>query len=136
MANEENIVAHRFKAGDEARENGSKGGKASGEARRRKRALKEAADLYLSLTVSDKRIRNRIARAGVDPEDIDNQMAIIAGLSRKAMEGDSKAARTLFELLGEDYGRMANESAIESFLQAMMPKAGSVKGLYEDEEGE
>ena len=102
MANEENIIAHRFKAGDEAREKGSKGGKASGEARRRKRDLKEAADYYLSLRVADKRIVNKIIRAGVAADDIDNQMAIIAALTRKAMGGDEKAAKTLFDLLGED----------------------------------
>lgn len=35
------------------------------------------------------------------PEDVDNQMAIIAGLTIKAVKGDAKAAKLLFDLLGE-----------------------------------
>ena len=58
--------------------------------------------MFLSLPVADTRSWNKIARTGVDPEDVDNQMAIIVGLSLKAAKGDSKAAKVLFDLLGED----------------------------------
>ena len=105
MANEQNLIKGiptQFRSGEEAAAAGQKGGVASGAARRRKRSLREAADLYLSLGVSDRRVWNRLARQYVDPEDIDNQMAIIAGLSRAAMAGDAKAAKVLFDLLGED----------------------------------
>lgn len=78
------------------------GGTASGAARRRKRSLKEAADVFLSLPVSDKRRWNKISRAGVDPEDIDNQMAMIIGLTMAATAGDARAAKVIVELLGED----------------------------------
>jgi hypothetical protein len=57
--------------------------------------------LYLSLPVANKRAWNKLARDGVDPEDVDNQMAIIAGLTIKAVKGDAKAAKVLFDLLGE-----------------------------------
>lgn len=87
---------------DEARELGRQGGIASGAARRRKRALKEAADLYLSLPVSDRRKWNALARRGIDPEDIDNQMAMIAGLTDAAAGGDARAGRLLVDILGED----------------------------------
>lgn len=40
-------------------------------------------------------------RDGVEPEDVDNQMAVIAGLTLKAAKGDAKAAKVLFDLLGE-----------------------------------
>ena len=85
----------------EARELGREGGRASGVSRRRKRSLREAADLYLSLPVADKRAWNKLARDGVEPEDVDNQMAVIAGLTLKAAKGDAKAAKVLFDLLGE-----------------------------------
>ena len=100
MANEENLIP--FGSAEEARESGRKGGIASGVARRRKRSLKESADLFLSLPVADQKQWNKIAKQGVDPEDVDNQMAIIVGLSMKAAKGDSKAAKVLFDLLGED----------------------------------
>lgn len=102
MANEENLIPNSERSPNEVRENGRKGGVNSGVARRRKRSLKEAADLFLSLPVADKKQWNKIARQGVDPEDVDNQMAIIVGLSMKAAKGDSKAAKVLFDLLGED----------------------------------
>lgn len=102
MANEQNLIPNSERSPNEVRENGRKGGINSGVARRRKKSLKEAADLFLSLPVSDTKSWNKIAKQGVDPEDIDNQMAIIVGLSMKAAKGDSKAAKVLFDLLGED----------------------------------
>lgn len=102
MPNERNLIPVR--STEEARERGRNGGRASGEARRRKKSLREAAELYLSLPVSDKRAWNKLAKDGVDPEDVDNQMAIIAGLSIKAAKGDAKAAKLLFELVGDQSG--------------------------------
>ena len=111
MANEQNLIKGiptQFRSGEEAATAGQKGGIASGAARRRKKSLKEAADYYLSLPIADKRVWNKLARQYVEPEDIDNQMAIIAGLSKAATMGDAKAAKVLFDLLGED-GRDDNE---------------------------
>ena len=99
MPNEENLKP--IQSTEEARERGRAGGIASGAARRRKRSLKEAADLYLSLPVSDRRRWNKIARRGVDPEDADNQMAMVIGLADAATAGDARAAKVLVDLLGE-----------------------------------
>lgn len=102
MANNQNLIPFSERSASEAREYGRQGGKASGIARRRKRSLKEAADLYLSMPVAGTQKWNKLAKEGVDPEDIDNQMAIIVGLSKAASLGDAKAARVLFDILGED----------------------------------
>lgn len=102
MPNEKNLIPFNKRTEEEQRKIQSAGGKASGASRRRKRSLKEAADLYLSLPVSDRRIWNKIARRGVDPEDIDNQMAMIIGLTMAATAGDAKAAKVIVDLLGED----------------------------------
>lgn len=102
MANEGNLIPNEDRTPSERRENARKAGIASGKARRRKRSMKEAADLYLSLPVSDKRRWNKIARKYVDPEDIDNQMAMIVGLAESATAGDASAARVVLQLLGED----------------------------------
>ena len=101
MPNEQNLIPMDQRSEDEVRALARKGGLASGVSRRRKKSLREAADLYLSLQVSNKQTWNKLSRDGVDPEDIDNQMAVIAGLTLKSMKGDAKAAKTLFELLGE-----------------------------------
>ena len=102
MPNEKNLIPMDQRSKEEARELGRNGGVASGVSRRRKRSLKEAADLYLSLPVSDRKMWNKISRRGVDPEDIDNQMAMIIGLTMAATAGDAKAAKVIVDLLGED----------------------------------
>ena len=101
MPNEKNLIPNSERTPEELREIASAGGRASGVSRRRKKSLREAADLYLSLPVANTRAWNKLARDGVDPEDVDNQMAIIAGLTIKAVKGDAKAAKVLFDLLGE-----------------------------------
>ena len=102
MPNEKNLIPFDQRTEEEQRDIRSAGGKASGVSRRRKRSLKEAADLYLSLPVSDRKMWNKISRRGVDPEDIDNQMAMIIGLTMAATAGDAKAAKIIVDLLGED----------------------------------
>ena len=102
MPNEKNLVPMDQRSESEAREFGQKGGIASGVARRRKRALKEAADVYLSLPVSDRRSWNKLSRRGLDPDDIDNQMAMIVGLTDAATRGDARAGRLIVDILGED----------------------------------
>ena len=81
MSNEKNLVPFTERTESEQRAIQQKGGIASGAARRRKRSLKEAADVYLSLPVADRRRWNKLARRCIDPEDIDNQMAMIVGLT-------------------------------------------------------
>ena len=100
MPNEKNLIPFNQRTESEAREYGRAGGIASGASRRRKRSLKEAADIDLSLPVSDRRRWNKIARRGVDPEDVDNQMAMIIGLTEAATMGDAKAAKVIIDLLG------------------------------------
>lgn len=98
----DNLIPFSERSKEEARKCGRAGGIASGIARRRKRSLKEAADLYLSLPVSDKRKWNRIAARYVEPEDIDNQMAMIVGMVDAAAAGDARAARVIVDLIGDD----------------------------------
>ena len=127
MPNEKNLIPMDQRSKSEARELGRNGGIASGVSRRRKRSLKEAADLYLSLPVSDRRSWNRIVRDGVDPEDIDNQMAMIIGLTAKAIKGDAKAAKVIVDLLGEDGNR--EEAAVHPLVSDLV---AAVKKRQED----
>lgn len=111
MPNEKNLIPNSERTPEELRRITSAGGKASGIARRRKRSLREAADLYLSMPVANRRKWNAIAKEGVDPEDIDNQMAMIIGLTQAAMGGDAKAAKIIVDLIGEaptDSGKDTN----------------------------
>ena len=101
MPNEKNLIPMDQRSKSEARELGRNGGIASGVSRRRKRSLKEAADLFLSMPVTDTRTFNKMAKAGIDVDDADYQMAVIVGLTMQAAKGDAKAAKAVFDLLGE-----------------------------------
>lgn len=96
-----NLVPMDRRSKEEARMLGEQGGIASGAARRRKKSLREAADLYLSLPTSDKRSWNKLARRGLEADEIDNQMAMIVGLTERAILGDARAAKVLIDLLGD-----------------------------------
>ena len=127
MPNEKNLIPNSERTPEERREIATAGGKASGVSRRRKRSLKEAADLYLSLPVADRRTWNKIARRGVDPEDIDNQMAMIIGLTIAATAGDAKAAKVIVDLLGED--SHSEEAAVHPLVSDLVT---AVKKRQED----
>lgn len=129
MPNEQNIVPYQFDSNqsrEEAAKNGAAGGRASGVSRRRKKSLREAAELYLSLPVADKKAWNKLARDGVEPEDVDNQMAIIAGLTMKAIKGDAKAAKVIFDLIGTQEENKT--TSVEEFLREQDKNGG---GDYE-----
>lgn len=103
----------------------SAGGKASGVSRRRKRSLKEAADLFLSLPVTDNKTFNKLVKSGVEVEDIDYQMAVVAGLTQKAMKGDAKAAKVLIEMLGGTKDEEAQQNTLEK-LDDVLAEIGGV----------
>lgn len=87
---------------DEARELGRRGGIASGAARRRRKALREAADIFLALPLPDKDEVKRLRKLGLGMDDIDVQMGIVARLAQMAMLGDTKAAKLLFDIVGPE----------------------------------
>lgn len=99
MAGQENLKF--IKSTEEAREKGRAGGIASGKARRRKRAMREATDLFLSLPVTDRRKLKKLKAKELEEEDIDQQMAMIAGLVEAAQNGDAACANVIVKLLGE-----------------------------------
>ena len=105
MPNEQNLIPLDKRTKSEQRKIQSMGGCSSGVSRRRKKSLREATDLYLSMPVANRKRWNAIAKEGVDPEDIDNQMAMIIGLTQAAMNGDSKAAKVIIDLLPESGGK-------------------------------
>ena len=126
--NEKNLIPNEERTPSERRENARKAGIASGASRRRKRSMKEAADLYLSLPVSDKRRWNKIARKYVDADDIDNQMAMIIGLTEAATAGDARAGKLIADLIGEGTPR---EDAEQDQLARAAELLGGIDSVIE-----
>lgn len=101
--NEENLIPFTSEQSrEEAVKNGSKGGKASGEARRKKKALKDCMKQLLALPVNNCEQWNDLAALGIAPEDIDNNMLVTVGLFRAAAGGDVKAYREMRHLIGDN----------------------------------
>ena len=119
-----NLIPFDQRTEEEQKRIRTAGGIASGAARRRKRNLKQAADLYLSLPVTDRRVRNKIARDGVNPEDIDNQMAMIVGLTEAAVRGDARCAKVLVDLLGDS--TVEEPTPDDGFMDALREEAGQI----------
>lgn len=110
---------------DEARELGRRGGIASGAARRRRKALREALDVYISLPVQDKRSLNRLLRVGVDEDDADTQMLIISSLVQRAIDGNVRAAKLIFDLVGYDSAQTLDEREDDPITAALNEEFGS-----------
>lgn len=94
MANEQNLIPFTSNQNrEEAKKNGAKGGKKSGEVRRQRKAMKEQMEMLLSLPFNLKDnngqdVAETLAQLGIEKDNIDNQMAMIISLWKTAI-GDS-----------------------------------------------
>ena len=104
MANEQNLIPPSERSPKELREMARKGGKKSGEVRRKRKAMREQAELLLSLPLQDGEIKDKLKEMGVDADNIDNQMAMLISIYQTACAGDTgsvSAFNSLRELVGE-----------------------------------
>ncbi len=105
MANEENLIPMDERSQNEARELGKKGGKKSGEARRRKKDMKAKMKLLLSLqpTASQTELLKAL---GIPEEDADNEMLLLVAMFQAATEDrDNKAFDKVMDVLGKTVQR-------------------------------
>lgn len=98
MANEQNLIpqAHKLTV-----EEASKGGIASGIARRQKKTLKEIGDMIGSLKVTSEKNKEIMRQAGIEDEDMINDVGAMFRLNLKAQSGDTKAMELLAKLRGQ-----------------------------------
>ena len=97
MKGEENLIPMSERSKEEVRTLASKGGKKSGEVRRKKRDAKNAARLILNLTAAEG-VQKNLEAMGVEEEDHTNMVAIMARAFQKAMTGDVGAMNFLMEM--------------------------------------
>lgn len=102
MSNEHNLIPNSARTPEERREIGRKGGKASGEARRRRKTMREAMKALLEMGVVDNDIYNAAAAMGIDIEEMTYQNAILAAMIREAAGGNVQAFNAVRSLIGED----------------------------------
>lgn len=102
MANEQNLKPIRTLSNEEAKKRGRKGGIASGEAKRQRKALKESMELLLSMPIAERKRFNKAAKYGFDMEDMDNSTLTIIALYEKVLSGDVQAFKEMRSLIGEE----------------------------------
>ena len=76
----------------EARENGSKGGKQSGKARRKKKQMKDMFEYLLGLDVTDAELKKKMSEMGIDDEQMTYNAMVCYSMIRAACAGNVKAA--------------------------------------------
>ena len=89
---------------EEAKARGRNGGLKSGEARRKKKNMREMAKSLMEASVSKQmgNVRDTLKRMGIDENDMTYQAAVVVRMIQKAMvDGDVNAVRVLGELTGE-----------------------------------
>lgn len=99
--NEANIAPYRFKPGDDARTRGSAGGKKSGETRRKKKQMREVANMILGLKIDRADVSELCAALGIDEEEATVQFVSLMAIANNAMQGDIKALEFLRDTAGE-----------------------------------
>lgn len=85
-------------------EYGKKGGIASGEARRRKKQMKETIDILLSMALKSGKfadIESIKSFADLKGKNINTQEAMIISILQRAMRGDVKAAEWIRDTAGQ-----------------------------------
>lgn len=103
MANEQNLLKPEDLTPKQRRENASKAGKASGEARRKKKLLRECLEILLEKEITDKK-----------GETMSGAEALSTKLFAEAMKGNVKA----FEVLRDTAGQKPVEKVIVSEVDA------------------
>ena len=99
--NDENLIpaAHKLTVEEQSR-----GGKASGKARRKKKSMKQAAELLLHLPSNQEDDSQMLSDVGLDAdEEATNMLIVVAAIIKAAKSGDVKATRVLMDITGTDY---------------------------------
>lgn len=104
MANEKNLIVNSERTPRERKEQARKAGRASGEARRQKKTMRELTKSIMDTTIStqQKNVRATLEMMGLEENDMTYQAAVVVRLMQRAMvDGDTQAIRLIGELTGE-----------------------------------
>lgn len=116
MSGVDNLIPFNERTEEEQRAIATSGGIASGEARRKKKAMRDQIELLLSLPLKESKLSDSLANMGVDTENIDNQMALVLSMYIKACSGEPgavEAAKFLRDTVGEKLPERVNVTNVE-----------------------
>ena len=110
--NDENLIPYDRRSESEARENGRKGGKASGRARRDKRDSRERMKQLLELPCPDG--KGGILKSEITGKPISVGEALDTALIRKGLTGNVKAICAIYDLLGLNVLKVEADATLRS----------------------
>lgn len=97
----ENLLKAEDLTSEQLRERASKAGKASVEARRRKKTMREVLEFLMYKAELSEALKQRMRDEGIRDEDMNHQMAITRSLIAKAEAGDVQAYNAICAMIGE-----------------------------------
>lgn len=126
----DNLKPFNERTEDEQRKIASKGGKASGKARRKKADLKNAMETLLTLDVTDKNIKKQLEDMGMDGS---NEALLAFATFQQAVKGNQKATENIIKLTNtkDRYDIQEQRERIKSL--KLDNKDRESVGLVEDE---
>lgn len=97
----ENLIDAAHRTEEELREMTRNGGIRSGEARRRKKTMREALEMLMYKTELNEQTKQMLKAEGISEEDFNHQMVITRSLIAKAESGDVQAYNAICGMIGE-----------------------------------
>lgn len=97
MTNTKNLIPVTKRTRQEQIAISRKGGKVSGEARRKKAHLRKTLDELLTMDVSDERLKQKLEEMGLHA---DNQTLLCVIMLEKAIKGNVRAAEWIANIIG------------------------------------
>ena len=109
----ENLIPASERSKEEVRENAAKGGRKSGETRRRQKTLRETLNIILEKCATDPKYKEMVLEAGYKKSGITNKDIIVTAMLLKAAAGDTKAFELIRDTIGEKPAEEINLNNIE-----------------------
>lgn len=119
---EDNLIpqAHKITV-----EEASKGGKASGKVRARKKTIADYLKKWADLEVDDRQ-KATLRALGLD-EEATNRTLLIIPLIKNASKGDVKSLQMIIELLGEDKKKEAEIKKLQAEIRKLREETAQLK---------
>ena len=119
----DNLIPLNERTQRERKEIAAMGAKATNEANRKRKTLKESMNTLLSLDIKNTKDWNKVAAMGIDPGEIDNSQLVILALFDRAKKGDVFAIKELRDLIGEEHESNSEQEQEHDNLISAIKKA-------------
>ena len=131
MANNENLIPFSKRSVSEAREMGRRGGKASGEARRRKADFRKTLNLLLTAEIDNEEYKPVLEALGLE---CTLESALLMAQIKEAMKGNTKAAYFVAQYAGQSAKAEEEIRNQEADTELKQARKQAVTGENESEE--